>query len=244
LRARAATEQQRWDLALLYAAQAQRMEPSADSQMALLSTLQRSPEAVGYLRGDSRILQVAVNGDGTRLVTGDRRGEAIVWDTKTRRRLATLTVSPDLPLWPIDVSDDGRWLASVTYTVPSPGLTGDEAKLYVIDLDAARPGPRQLTIDSVVAVAFTTDPHLMVVRRQDGRLPLVDTTTGTVRKDLAGPRVHGECPSPYLNMSPGRRYLTTGCGQTAEAWDLATNRPIWTGQPATGRRPSTRPLPR
>ncbi len=233
LGAHAAVEQ-RWDMALLYAAQAQRMKPSADSQMALLSTLQRSPEAVGYLRADSRIQQVALNGDGTRLVTGDNQGEAIIWDTGTHRRLATFNVFPNWPLHSMDVSDDGRWLAAVTYTVPSPGLTGDEAKLSVTDLDAARPGPRQLPIDSVVAVAFTTDPHLMVVRRQDGRLQLVDTTTGAVRKELAGPSVHGECGSPYLNMSPGRRYLTTGCGQTADAWDLAADRPIWEGPASDG----------
>jgi WD40 repeat protein len=235
LRARAAIEQ-RWDRALLYAAQAQRMEPSADSQMALLSTLQRSPEAVGYLRADSRIIQVALNGDGTRLVTGDNFGEAIVWDTKTQRRLATRTAIPipNLPLFSMDVSDDGRWLAGATYLVAPPGLTGDEAKLYVTDLDAAQPAPRQLNIDSVVAVAFTTDPHLLLVRRQDGRLQLVDTTTGTVRNELAGPSLNGDCPAPYINMSPGRRYLTTGCGQTAEAWDLNTNRPIWAG-PASDR---------
>jgi WD40 repeat protein/DNA-binding SARP family transcriptional activator len=227
LRGGAAIEQ-RWDRALLYAAQAQRMEPSADSRMALLSTLQRSPEAIGYLHADSRILQIALNPDGSRLVTGDNHGEAIVWDTRTRRRLATLTAIPGGGVFSMDVSADGRWLVAATYTFP-PGLTGDNAKLYITDLAAAQPAPRQLGIDSVVAVAFTTDPRLLLVRHQDGRLQLVDTSTGTVRKDLADANVHDDCPHPYINMSPGRHYFSTGCGQTAEAWDLSTNRPIWAG---------------
>src|SRR5262249_1243056 len=162
----------------------------------------------------------AVNGDGSRLVTGDNHGEAVIWDTRTNRRVATVTAIPNLPIFSMDISDDGRWLAAATYELPPPGATGDGAKLYVTDLDAAQRGPRQLKIDGVVAIAFTADPHLMVVRRQDGRLQLVDTATGTVRKELAGPSMHGDCPRPYLNMSAGRRYFTTGCGQTAEAWDL------------------------
>jgi hypothetical protein len=103
------------DRSLLLAIQANRLDDSVDTRGALLASLLRSPQAIGVLRADDRLLQLAVSPDGRTLAAGDEAGRILLWDTATRRplpgppSLPKLNGDPDA-LHALAFSADGRLL--------------------------------------------------------------------------------------------------------------------------------------
>jgi WD40 repeat protein len=76
------------DLAMLEAREAMNLDVSLDTRDDLLTTLARSPRAIGKLYGDgNRILQVAVSPDGRTLAIGHNDESATFVDAVTDRRL-------------------------------------------------------------------------------------------------------------------------------------------------------------
>jgi hypothetical protein len=179
MRARAAAEQ-RWDHALLYAVQAQRWEPSDESRATLLSTLQRSPEAVGLIRTEGRALSSAVSPDGTRLAVGDNRGNVTIWDTTTGARQASFQPVSGAPQFMLDFSSDGRQLVAADGWVDKP--------VTITDLAGPTPAARRLPVQRLVGAAFGPNDHTLIVRYADGHLRLLDAASGHVLRTLDGPR--------------------------------------------------------
>ena len=224
LRAQAAATD-RWDLALLYAAQAYRFDPSLRSWEALFATLQRSPEAIGVIRLDSRPLHLAVSPDGTRLAAGDRVGAVYVWDAASHDRQIKVNVSKD-DLESIDFSPDGRRLAVVTGTRANDG----QSNISIIDLNSDHPIAAALPGPDVAGAAFAADGATLVAFTVDGRLAYLDARTGRIVRTAAG------TPDPGLaiKLAPGRRFAGTGMppgpgSGPVSVWDLESNREIWSG---------------
>jgi len=234
LRVRAASDE-RWDRALLAAVQAQRLEPSWDSRAALLSTLQRSPQAIGMMPADSRVLKLALSRDGKRLAVGDNTGKVVVWDTATRRRTAEFAALP-FATSGLTISSDGRFIAALAFFSPPDYLTGDNAHLSITDLEARPPTPVPVPTGPAVAIAFQPGGYDLFVRQQNGRLRVMDPATGATVRTVDTPVVRGQCSMPFLNLDPTGRFAATGCAESpqypAGVWDLTNGKRVWTSPQA------------
>ena len=102
-----ALDENRWDRALLYAAQAQRFDASPDSRATLLQTVQRGPEATAMYTADSGLHSLVASADGRRLIAGGSNGAVFFWDTETRQLQQIPGVTAfDADL--LDISPDGN----------------------------------------------------------------------------------------------------------------------------------------
>jgi WD40 repeat protein len=103
------------DRSLLLAEQAVRLDDSVDTRSALLTSLLRSPRAVGRFRaGDNHVEELALSPDGRTLVAVDGLGLTYWWDTLTGHRLAGPLGEPALPPCRPAFSPDGHVLAAGT----------------------------------------------------------------------------------------------------------------------------------
>jgi WD40 repeat protein len=108
------------DRSLLLARQAVALDDTVRTRGNLLGTLVHSPAAIGVIRiGGTTVMGAAVSPDGDTLAVGDLDGGVLLFDTGTRRRLATLKPAPNRPaIHAVAYSPDGRRLAVIYTSVP------------------------------------------------------------------------------------------------------------------------------
>ena len=100
------------DRALLLARQGVALDDSAQTRGNLLAALLKSPAALGILRGDDEpIAVIGLSPDERTLAAGTNTNKVLLFDTRTRRRVATLEVDHGAFMNSIAFSPDGRRLA-------------------------------------------------------------------------------------------------------------------------------------
>jgi WD40 repeat protein/DNA-binding SARP family transcriptional activator len=219
------------DRSLLLAAQANRLDDSVDTRSALLTSLLRSPQAIGMLRADDRLLHLAVSPDGRTLAAGDQAGRTLLWDTATRRplpgppQLPKLDDQPD-PLRTLAFSSDGRLLLTAgTFTIHRWDLATHQV---AGSLDVLR-----ISNSGVAGMAVSRDGRRLAVGAE-GKVLWLDPITWT---QAAPPLVIDKQSWPdRLTLSPDGRRLamttttaTTGGApgpSTAAIWDLPSRRQL------------------
>ena len=111
LGARALTEKD-LDRALLLARQGLALNASLQTRGNLLAALLKSPAAVGVIRpSDDPVLAIALSPDGRTLAVGTNSDEVFLYDTRTRRRLASFEPTHDADNYSLAFSADGSRLA-------------------------------------------------------------------------------------------------------------------------------------
>jgi WD40 repeat protein/DNA-binding SARP family transcriptional activator len=219
------------DRSLLLAAQAHRLDDSVDTRSALLTSLLRSPQAIGMLRADDRLLHLAVSPDGGTLAAGDQAGRTLLWDTATRRplpgppQLPKLDDQPD-PLRTLAFSSDGRLLLTAgSFTIHRWDLAARKAAGSFNLLSIANSG--------VSSMAVSRDGRRLAVGTQ-GKVLWLDPLTWI---QAAPPLIVDKRSWPdRLTLSPdGRRLamattpIKTGGApgrSTAGIWDLTSRRQL------------------
>ena len=108
------------DRALLLARQGVALDDTVRTRGNLLGALLRSPAAIGVIRADhAAILSAAVSPDGGTLAVGNIAGEVLLFDTRTRRRIATVEPTPNEPaIYALAYSPDGSRLAVAHTSIP------------------------------------------------------------------------------------------------------------------------------
>jgi WD40 repeat protein/DNA-binding SARP family transcriptional activator len=215
------------DRSLLLAVQANRLDDSVDTRGALLASLLRSPQAIGMLQADSRLLHLAVSPDGRTLAAGDEAGRILLWDTATRR---PLPAPPPLPkvdgdpdaLNALAFSPDGRLL-----------VTAGSFTIYRWDL-AAQKAAGSFDILSITreaglsSVAVSHDGRRLAVGA-GGKVLWLDPKTWT---QVASPLVaYANGWVSRVALSPDGTTLATmgnldAGGSSLVLWDLASRRRI------------------
>ena len=177
------------DRSLLLARQGVALDDTQRTRGNLLGALVRSPAALGIIRaGDATVLSAAVSPDGGTLAVGNIDGQVLLFDTRTRKRVATLEPSPDKPaMFDVAYSPDGRRLAAL-YTT-EPGRTGEYSpdSRWVVGLIDPASGSTvwraQLPRDSIAAgLLFSPDGRTLAAQSPD-KVWRFDTSTGRRRRD-------------------------------------------------------------
>jgi WD40 repeat protein len=100
------------DLALVLAAQAYAIRPTAQSKSSLLQVLLRSPYLVGYLAGTAGTTRLAFEPRGRVLAVGQKDGEVALWDALKQRKLKALPRAHRAEVTALALSRDGHRLIS------------------------------------------------------------------------------------------------------------------------------------
>ena len=101
------------DRSLLLARQGVALDDSPQTRGSLLAALNKSPAAIGVMRGvGERLSAIALSPDGRTLAAGDASGNLFLFDTRTRRRVTAPDVQAgDWGIVQLAYSPDGRRLA-------------------------------------------------------------------------------------------------------------------------------------
>jgi len=227
LQAKALDEHQ-WDRALLYAAQAQRFDPSPDSRAALLQTVQRGPEATAIFTANEPLHSLVASADGRRLIAGGSNGGVFVLDTQTR----LVQRIPGVTAWEadqIDMSPDGRYVAAVSVPVVIHERERLDWHLIVVDLEQTPPEVRPLHNRTRGGPRFAADSRTILTIDGDGLVHYVDVETGHVQRTLDLEFVSDPYTQKALTGPENRRFaVATDFDEGAVvAWEVSTGRQIW-----------------
>jgi DNA-binding SARP family transcriptional activator/WD40 repeat protein len=232
----AALSEDRWDLALLYAAQAYELDHSAESHAALLRTVHRSPEATATYTTDRRLLALAVSADGRTLAGLGSAGTAYLWDLETGRRTSTVPGLTEIEVTSLDLSPDGRYLAVVGIP-PDAERYRFRGQLIVVDLhETPTPTPRTLDGPGITAARFTGDGRTVVTVGIHGQVREVDVRTGRTAARLSGVRL-AISDDTAVDAPVGRRFMAAAdplAPGRVTAWEVDDGRVVWESDEGSG----------
>ena len=204
------------DRSLLLARQGVALDNSAQTGGNLLAALLKSPAALGILRGDDEpIAVIGLSPDERTIAAGTNTNKVFLFDTRARRRVATLEVDPGAFMNSIAFSPNGRRLAV--------GYDLGRAVVVVFDLRRRRSLARISlpTGGGITGLGYSPDGRgleVIVARTLGlgGRGPAVlmrfDAGTGARR---SGPiPVNRAGSTPLMTTSDGRRVIAVGEGET------------------------------
>jgi WD40 repeat protein len=152
------------DLGFLLAIEALKSKDTLDARGSLLSALQRFPGLSGVLRPPpsavttSKLVKIAYDAEGGRIIGVDRTGRLLVWDTVTGEQLVGSPTDRSGRPTSIALSPDGGTVAVGT-------LRGE---IYLWDLTDGEPNVRRLAghmprFEHVENLAFDLDGEALVV---------------------------------------------------------------------------------
>ena len=233
LGAEALTED-RLDEALMLANTGVALDDSLATRSSLLSTLLRSPAALGVLSGDAGATQaLALSPDGSTLAAGDGQGRVIVFDTETRRQIGDHQLPGEA--WSLAFDPRGDALAipaSSTLEHRKASLQiVDPSTLQVKDSVSLGPHPAAPGVPYFATAVYAPDGRSVVVSYSTGDndysvpvfLRRFDARTGSP----LGPAVRVAPRSakiPLISTADGRLLVSTATGKTTYAIDGETLR--------------------
>jgi len=224
----AALSEDRWDRALLLAAQAQRFDASAESRAALLQTVQRGPEATAIFTAGHALHSLVAGADGRRIVAGGSNGAVFVIDTETR----AVQEIPGVTAFEadqIDLSPDGRYVAAVSVPVVEHSQGGLPWQLAVVDLEQTPPEVRYLGHETRGGPRFAADSRTIIDLHGDGLIHFVDVETGQTRRTLDLEHRGDDISFKAFTGPENRQFVVSeDIGQgSVVAWDVGTGQQIW-----------------
>ncbi|MDE0023526.1 MAG: TIR domain-containing protein [Spirochaetaceae bacterium] len=207
------------DLALLLAAEANRIRSTTSSRSGLLNVIERAP-VKQYLHGEAAVGVVAVSpNDPEFMVSGHWNGTLTAWNLATGEILASVSATEKREATAfkpaISFSADGTRLAS----------NGDDDKVLLWKVsETGLELHRVLSIGlgrTVREIMYLDNRRILVAMKSDGStLTLVDLETGD-HEDL--PDAHRETPSAIVVDDFGRKVVTAGSDHRIVLWNLTSS---------------------
>jgi len=215
------------DRSLLLARQGVALDDSAQTRASLLAALNKSPAAIGVLRGAKEgFTGLALSPDGM-LAAGDSAGHLFLFDTRTRRRVQAPAVhAGEGRIGMLAFSPDGRRLA-IAHQI------GEGEVVTVMDMRTRRLGHELRIYDydrRVTGLSLEADA-VVVASRPERSTTTVPTSVGERLDTRTGRRILGPVTlargqsSPLLGMSDGRQLLTATDGELVVR-DAGTLKPV------------------
>jgi len=241
LRASALTDV-RLDRALLYAAQAHRLDPSPETRDVLLRTALGSPAVTALLPAEQSVVGVAEAEGGQTIAGLGFEDTLYLWDAVTRERTTVPVVVFGRSM---DVSPDGQQL-SVVGVQPSADFTqGVETDLHLVDLRSDPPSvrvvPRPDGVEGPLRARFATDGTLVTLDFY-GVARLVDARSGEVVRTFTPAADFSDLQ--VLDLSPDRRFAAMSDefgASPVSVFEVNTGRLVWSSPAAEGSMASVGP---
>ena len=193
----------RLDVSLLLATEAQRRSDLPDTRGSLLTTAYANPRLSSYLNGSlSPIYAVAFSHDGAKVATGDFDGLVTIWDAKTRRVIESLPKFVQDAVRTIAFSPDGHYMA----------VSSKEPMLVLRDLrtgELKRLPAEQAHKGDVWCVTFSRDSSLVASCDIRGEIRIWNHATGDVQK------LSTEIDTRAVSFDPTGTLLAAGCSNGA-----------------------------
>jgi len=172
---------------------------------------------------------LAFNGDGVRLVSGGRKGDVKVWDTKITKSICTVR-GGDGEIVAVALSPDGRTGASTHEPPETTRFRRGEGQYQTIPVAIkvwdADSGSEQATLTGhragVHRLAFGPDGKVLASAGGDG-VKFWDLAAGTELKGLDQTTLKSSTFT-LLQFSPGGDRLLTSGSANLQLWDTATGR--------------------
>ncbi len=200
----------RLDLALLLATEANRMKDMPETRRSLLQAAFHNPRLTTFLRASvAPVSAVAFSPDGSRLATGDFDGSVVLWDVKTRRPLETLTSLLGDAVRSIAFSPDGKYLAV--------GGKGGAVVLRDLQTGAVKRPPVESALrGNAWSLAFSDDSTLLVSGGDEGKINVWNVASGNVVTLFSDPDADREKRSVRaVAIHPAGQWLAAGCSDGA-----------------------------
>jgi WD40 repeat protein len=179
------------------------------------------------------VRSLSLSSDGTRLLTGDDKGVAILWDRAEAKELRRLQV----PGWlaAAALSADARLAATCEFT-PRYGLFKNAAKLWDLSTGETRADLSKDCPDATAA-GFSPDGKLLALGRggevDAGKIYLVVVASGKKVRELAG---HKNGATGVLFHPDGQHLLTCGRDTVVRIWQASDGKLLKTlGQTRGGQ---------
>lgn len=159
------------------------------------------------------VSDVAISFDGTHLVTGGYDSIAILWETKSGKKIREFRGHKGR-IFSIAMSDDGKSFVTGSYDQTAilwDAATGKQLQTFK-------------HADWVWNVAMSPDGKLVVTGAGDGRATLWDAETGKRIRTIV--KVAGG--SPEVAISADNKCIVTSHGKTIALWDSMTGKQLHT----------------
>jgi WD40 repeat protein len=198
-------------------------------------------KAAGILTGHGDwVLGLALGRDGNTLVSGDDKGEVIVWDRAAGKEVRRWKVKGWA--WALALAPDAQTVF-VSERIPLVFDSGRHAGLKLWDLrtgTAGRDLVKEVEKQVIAAAAFSPDGKLLAVGRggevdgPSGKVTLLDPASGKKVRELAPGHLYGVTD---LAFSPdGTHLYSSGRDTTVRAWRVADGKLVKElGQPRGGQ---------
>ena len=168
-----------------------------------------------------RILSVAVNPDGKRIISGSSDNVIRIWDIDTNEPIGQLLKGHMGWVSSVAVSPDGKRIISGSY----------DNTVRIWRTATGEPvGQPLLHVSQVSAVAISPDGRRIISGSHDNTVRIWDVETGEpVGQPLEG---HTSSVNSVAVSPDGRRIISGSHDNTVRIWDVETGEPI--GQPLKG----------
>ena len=220
-----AYQSRKFDLALLFGAEAYQRQDNYQTRNSLLDTWQYNPRLFSYLRGHKDpVFEVAFSPDGKMLASGSKYNTIILWDVATRQPIGE----------PLQGHSSYDNVYSVVFSPDSKILASGSQDQTIILWDVATRKPIGEPLighhDNVYSVAFSPDGKMLASGGYDKTIILWDVAT---RQPIGKPLEGHISAVTNVAFSPDGKMLASGSGDsTFILWDVATRQPI--GKPLKG----------
>ncbi len=190
----------------------------------------RAPPAAQTVEMRADLAGMARNGRFAVGYTQERGGGLLsLWDVARREVKARLTVPSAEPVGPVQVSDDGQWLALAS-------ARGD--KLYALVWNTAVPEPTEIllaeTYQDTRALSMSPDGRFLACQHGDDGLILLDVRAGVPRPLIRSNEVLAACFS-----QDGQSLVYITLDGSVKLWNVSYHQEVASlAHPWTGGRPS------
>ncbi|MEN9934788.1 MAG: hypothetical protein RLZZ387_1367 [Chloroflexota bacterium] len=166
----------------------------------------------GLVAPSGPIRALAVSRDGATLVTGAEDGAVLVWDLAASGA-PSQSLSAPAPVTMLELSPDGRWLATA-------GEDADTPRLW--DLRGAGAAPRELTGHggAVTDMDMSADGRFVATSSEDGTVR-VWSTQGTAAPAVLAPRSRRSPLRAVALSADGQQIVAGGADGVSRLWRLS-----------------------
>lgn len=213
-----------FDLALLLAVQALRIEDIPVARASLFSALERNPQHVRFLRASrASVAAVEISADGDVVVAGDVGGTVAVWSVPEGAPLRRLQVPGSAAVEDVAVSASGMQVAAGS---------GD-GDVMIWDLATGEGRRVYHHAAAVSAVAFSPDGDWVASGDRQGTAVVTEVATGAV---VVRVRHHsGFDPGvDRLSFSPDGGQLSVGSDGAVTLWEVGDGQELFSGGAGLG----------